>query len=529
MASSAEKGFAGLERRVWVVSGVIVLGTVMSILDTTIVNVALDTLAREFHTSLSNIQWVSTGYLLALATSIPVTGWAIDRFGAKRVWMTSIVLFLTGSALSGAAWSIESLIIFRALQGLGGGLLMPVGQTVVAHVAGPRRMGRVMSIIGVPMLLGPVLGPVLGGLLIDDVGWRWIFFVNLPVGAVALVLAWRILRDVRTDEPGRLDVPGLALLSPGLAVLVYGLSRIGSQGGLDGVAAGALGAGVVMLAAFAVHAWGKGERALIDVHLYRERGYTAATVTMFLFGIGMFGALLVLPLYFQAVRGESALTTGILLVPQGIGAAVALPLAGWITDRWGARRVVPFGAALATITTWAFTRFGTHTSFALVDAALFARGFGLGGTMMPTMAAAYQRLAREAVPRATTALNIVQRVGGSIGTAILAVVLERRIAADLGGHGGALGSFGSASPAAQAQIAPELAHAFQQTFWVAFGLVAVTVLASLFLPAAPREDAREPAPSGATTAPPAAPARARSRARGGGAHAPSSRAQRPRR
>jgi predicted MFS family arabinose efflux permease len=158
---------------------------------------------------------------------------------------------------------------------------------------------------------------VVGGLLIDDVGWRWIFFVNLPVGAVALVLAWRILRDVRTDEPGRLDVPGLAVLSPGLAVLVYGLSRIGSQGGLDAIAEGALAVGVLMLAAFALHAWRKGERALIDVHLYGERGYTAATVTMFLFGIGMFGALLLLPLYFQAVRGKSALATGILLVPQG--------------------------------------------------------------------------------------------------------------------------------------------------------------------------------------------------------------------
>jgi EmrB/QacA subfamily drug resistance transporter len=481
-------GFAGLERRVWIVSGVIVLGTIMSILDTTIVNVALDTLARRFHTSLSTIQWISTGYLLALATSIPATGWAIDRFGAKRVWMLSIVLFLTGSALSGLAWSIGSLIVFRALQGLGGGLLMPVGQTVLARVAGPQRMGRVMSIVGVPMLLGPVLGPVLGGLLIDDVGWRWIFFVNLPVGALALVLAWRILRDVRADEPGRLDVTGLALLSPGLAILVYGLSRIGSHGGLDHVAEGALALGSLLIAAFAVHAWRAGDRALIDLHLYRERGYTAATVTMFLFGIGMFGALLVLPLYFQAVRGETALTTGLLLAPQGVGAALALPLSGWITDRWGARRIVPFGAALSTAATWSFTRFGAHTGLLLVDAALFVRGFGLGATMMPTTAAAYQRLAKDAVPRATTALNIIRRVGGSIGTAILAVVLERRIASDVG-HGGSIGGYGTIPPAVRHRIAPELAHAFQQTFWVAVALVSITVVGSLFLPGRPPDDA----------------------------------------
>lgn len=190
---------------------------------------------------------------------------------------------------------------------------------------------------------------------------------------------------------------------------------------------------------------------------------------------------------------------------------------------------MPLGAALAAATTWAFTRFGAHTSFAVVDATLFVRGFGLGCTMMPTMAAAYQRLAREAVPRATTALSIVQRVGGSVGTAILAVVLERRVASNLGGHGGAFGSSASASPAARARIAPELAHAFQQTFWVAFALVAVTVVASLFLPAAPREDADEAAPAGARTARPAAPGRAPAPARGAGARGPSSPARRPRR
>jgi MFS family permease len=208
---------------------------------------------------------------------------------------------------------------------------------------------------------------------------------------------------------------------------------------------------------------------------------------MFLFGVGMFGALLVLPLYFQAVRGESALTTGLLLAPQGVGAAVALPLSGWITDRYGARRIVPFGAALSTVATYTFTRFGAHTGFLFVDGMLFVRGFGLGATMMPTTAAAYQRLARSAVPRATTALNIIRRVGGSIGTAILAVVLERRIAADVG-HGAKIGGYGTIPPSVRHRVAPELAHAFQQTFWVAVVLVSITVVASLFLPSTPPQE-----------------------------------------
>src|ERR1700754_2935829 len=176
----------GLDRALLAVAGVVVLGAIMSILDTTVVNVAINTLGRDFHTSLSTIQWIATGYTLALATVIPITGWAADRFGTKRLYMLSIGLFIAGSALSGAAWSAESLIFFRVLQGLGGGMLMPCGMTILTRAAGPQRVGRVMAIIGVPMMLGPILGPILGGWLVDAFSWRWIFFINLPIGAIAL-------------------------------------------------------------------------------------------------------------------------------------------------------------------------------------------------------------------------------------------------------------------------------------------------------------------------------------------------------
>src|SRR5689334_13493371 len=213
----------GIDRALARLAAVVVLGTIMSILDTTIVNVAIETLGRDLHASLTSIQWVSTGYLLALATVIPLTGWTMERFGAKRAWMTSVVLFLAGSTLCGLAWSTGSLIAFRVLQGFGGGMIMPIGQAILAQAAGPQRMGRVMSVIGVPTLLGPILGPVIGGLIVDNFSWRWIFFVNLPVGAVALILAARTLpaADAGRTRP-RLDVPGLLLLSPGLAALVYG-------------------------------------------------------------------------------------------------------------------------------------------------------------------------------------------------------------------------------------------------------------------------------------------------------------------
>src|SRR5580658_10015128 len=180
------------------IASVVILGSIMSILDTTIVAVALDTLAKDFRVTVSTIQWVTTGYLLALAVVIPVTGWAVDRFGAKRVWMLSLTLFIVGSSLCGLAWSANSLIAFRVLQGVGGGMLLPVGQSMLARAAGPQRMGRVMSIIGVPMVMGPVLGPVLGGLIISNYSWRWIFYVNVPIGIVALALSARTLTNDRS-------------------------------------------------------------------------------------------------------------------------------------------------------------------------------------------------------------------------------------------------------------------------------------------------------------------------------------------
>ncbi|RKQ86546.1 EmrB/QacA subfamily drug resistance transporter [Solirubrobacter pauli] len=472
----------GLDRGLLRLASVVVLGTIMSILDTTIVNVAIETLARDLDASLTAIQWVSTGYLLALATVIPLTGWAMERFGGRTMWMLSVTLFLAGSGLCGLAWSVESLIAFRVLQGFGGGMIMPIGQAILAQAAGPQRMGRVMSVIGVPTLLGPILGPVIGGLIVDNVSWRWIFFVNLPVGAVALALAFRILP--RTDVRGRspLDVRGMLLLSPGLALLIYGLSEVGAEGTLLDVRVllGLLG-GAALLVGFAL--WSlKGRGTLIDLSLFRDRAFAAASGTTFIFGVSLFGAMLILPLYYQVVREQSALNAGLLLAPQGIGAALAMPIAGRITDRVGAGKVVPFGIVVALLGTGVYTQLEADTSFWVLGIALWVRGLGLGMTMMPAMAAAYQTLSRAAVPRATSLINIIRTVGGSVGTAVLTVVLERQITAQVGGSGslGALTGTGDVS-----QIAEPLADAFAHTFWWAVGLTALALIPAFFLPRHP--------------------------------------------
>src|SRR3954451_21280180 len=358
----------GIDRALARLAAVVVLGTIMSILDTTIVNVAIETLGRELHASLTSIQWVSTGYLLALATVIPLTGWTMERFGAKRAWMTSVVLFLAGSTLCGFAWSTESLIAFRVLQGFGGGMIMPIGQAILAQAAGPQRMGRIMSVIGVPTLLGPILGPVIGGLIVDNVSWRWIFFVNLPVGAIALALAARILP--RAELSGRrvpLDFIGLLLLSPGLAFLIFGFSEVGMQGTfMDWRVWLGVGVGVVALAAFAWRALKVREGALIDLALFRHSGFASASGTTFTFGVPRFGAIMIPPLYYQVVRGQTALQAGLLLAPQGLGAAMAMPIAGRMTDRVGAGRIVPFGVVIALAGTAVYTQLTADTPFTVL-------------------------------------------------------------------------------------------------------------------------------------------------------------------
>src|SRR6201747_310451 len=218
-----------IEPYVWKIAGVVILGMTMSILDTTIVNVALDTLGRELHTTIAQIQWVATGYLLALAAVIPLTGWAAGRFGAKRLYLSSIILFTIGSALCGLAESSTSLILFRVLQGIGGGMIMPVGQMIMAEVAGPKRMGRVMGVTVMPAMLAPILGPVVGGLILQGLHWSWIFFVNVPIGIVAGILGWRMLPDSDLGEAGKLDWLGLGLLATSMPLVVYGLSEIATQ------------------------------------------------------------------------------------------------------------------------------------------------------------------------------------------------------------------------------------------------------------------------------------------------------------
>ncbi|WP_027007854.1 DHA2 family efflux MFS transporter permease subunit [Conexibacter woesei] len=472
---------AGLDRELLLVAAVVVVGAVMTILDTTVVNVAIRTLAEKFDSPLSTIQWVATGYTLALATVIPLTGWAAERFGTKRLYMTSIALFLVGSMASGLAWSAESLIVFRVLQGLGGGMIMPAGMTILTRAAGPQRVGRVMAIMGVPMMLGPICGPILGGWLVDDFSWRWIFFINVPVGIAALTLSSRILpRDV-AQKGHRLDWTGLALLSPGLALLIYGLANSSSAGGFGHAKVLVpMAIGIVALIAFVFHARREPDEALIDLRLFANRTFAAACGTMILVLVAVFGGMLLMPLYLQTIRGESAMDSGLLLAPQGIGAMLAMPIAGGLADRTGVGKIVPPGLVLIGLTFLGLTQLEADTSYWLLGIDLFFMGIGMGMTMMPTFSGAMQTLRQAQVPKASTTLNINQQVGASIGTAVLSVILAHELTSKLsegtGGSGGGGGGIGGAIPQ---ELLGKAAEAYGATFWWALGLVAVAFVVAV--------------------------------------------------
>ncbi|MFE1321801.1 DHA2 family efflux MFS transporter permease subunit [Kitasatospora phosalacinea] len=470
-----------LPRSLLVLGAAVSLGVVMSTLDTTIVSVGLRSMGEELAAPLSTVQWVTTSYLLAFSMVIPLVGWGVSRFGARRMWLSSLTVFVVGSALCGLARSAETLIAFRALQGLGGGMLLPLSQTILARAAGPKLMGRVMGMAAVPGMLSPVFGPLLGGLIVDHLDWSWLFYVNLPLGAVALGLAAKLLPRGEPTTRAPLDVLSVLLLSPGLAVLTLGFLDAGGPSGFSSTRAEAeLAVGALMLGAFVLHALRRRNTApLVDLRLLRHRAVAASAATSFLLGASLFGALFLFPLYQQLLRGQDAMAAGLLLAPQGLGAVLIAPRAGRLTDRYGAGKVVPVGMVLALLGTLPYAFVESDTSEVWLGGVLLVRGLGLGATFVPTLVAAYHGLDRAQFPNATSIVNISQRVGGSIGTALLSLVLQRSYQQQAGPD--AVVTEVQAGTHAAEQLVP----AFGSAFWWTLGFSALALLPALALPRRP--------------------------------------------
>lgn len=464
-----------IPRAVVVLASVVTLGVVMSTLDTTVVTVGVDAMGRALKAPVSTIQWVATSYLLAFSTVIPLTGWVVDRFGIRRSWLTALLLFTVASALCGLSWSAGSLIVFRTLQGLGGGMLLPLAQTALARAAGPKLLGRVMAMAAIPGMLSPVFGPLIGGVIVDSLSWRWLFYVNLPIGVVALVMAARVMKTEPIRPEMKLDVLSVLLLSPGIGAVIYGFSEAGGSQGFGSTSTVvALAIGAVMLAGFAVHSLRRGERALVNLRLFKVRGFSAAAAASFLLGASLFGALILFPLYYQLVRGQDSMTAGLMLAPQGIGAVLIMPYAGKLTDRLGPGPVVLSGLVLALLGTLPYAYVGQHTSEPLLAGVLLVRGLGLGATFMPTLVAAYRSVSGEYASQVTSVVNIAQRVGGSLGTALVTLILQMEYQHHAG-HGAQLG-------AARVGSVVNLVPAFDDAFLWTLGFSLIALVPALLLP-----------------------------------------------
>ena len=451
----------------YIVALISVFGMFMNLLDLTIVNVAVPVLAFELDASAQEVQWVVTAYLLAVAVGIPVSGWAGDRFGTKLMFVLALAFFTIGSALCAFAWNIESLIVFRGLQGLGGGLLMPVSQTMVFRAFPQQERSKAAGILIVPTTFAPASGPLVGGIILDYLAWPWIFLVNIPVGVIAIVLAIAFLREQREDAPGRIDIPGLVLASGGLAVFLYGLAEAGERGFGDPVVLGFGGAGLVLLALFVLVEL-RTKEPLIDVRLFANRLFAVANASQAVAFMGFSATLFLLPLILQLERGLSPFESGLATFPQAIGVMVMAPLLARIYPIVGPRRLVAVGLLAASATTVPLILMDLETDLWWVRGTMFARGMGFSMMLVPLQTAAFAQISMADTGRATAALNATRQVAQSFGVAIIATVLTSRLAH----YGAALGPADSVAGSVSA---------FSDGFVVTAIFIAAGVLVALLI------------------------------------------------
>jgi len=429
-------------------------------LDSTIVNIAIDGLARQFGTGLATMQWAVTVYVLALGIAVPFAGWLIRRVDGRTMFMGATVFFLAGSLLSGLAWNVGSLIVFRAVQGLAAGLIMPTLTTLAVGIAGgSQNLGKLMSLIGIPVVFAPIVGPVVGGLIMANLPWHWLFFVNLPVGLVGLALmGWKFPRFPADDRSARLDWPGVALLAVVSGALVYGVTQVVDDGSRT-VGVGFLALGAAALAGYVVYGRRRGGRALVPLSMFGSRNFSAAFTSLFLAGFATNGPMLLFPVFFQNVDGLSVITSALWLIPQGLGMLLTRPFFGKWTDRYGARLIVVPSIAVTIAGTLPFAFFDAATPAWLVWAVLLVRGAGVGGFTVPVMADSYVGLAKPLIPAASVATRIIQNVGAAFGSAVLATVVSTVLSSN-GGN---------------------IADAFHAGFLTSLAFMAVGIAPAMFL------------------------------------------------
>lgn len=458
----------------------VVVGAVMVPIDTTIVNVAITKLAAATGASLALIQWVSTGYALALATVLPVAAWVINRYTARAVYLTAVALFAVGSLLVATAWNAESLIAFRVIQGLAGGVVTPATMTLVLGAAPPQQRGRMMALLGLPLMVGPILAPVLGGWLLDTVSWRWLFLINAPLGAVAIALGWRNLPMAPAGPPGRLDWRGLGLLPPAMALLVLATSVI-TPGQLPTGALLLFAAAAVLIAGFVGHAL-RVAHPLLDLRLLGGRLTGGGTAVLFLYTGATMAGLILMPLYWQVAQGRSALDTGLLMAPAAVMAAATIRSSDRFIDTHPLLAVIGGGITVSVVAQAGLALAFDHQAPTWLIVVLWAlRSVGSAFTIMPASATAVRHLTGAQVPAGSTVLQVTAQIAAAAGVAVVSVLLTVRLAVHLPGTDTGIAALSQLTEPQLRAVAPHVAAAFADVSWLPTGLMAASALLSVLV------------------------------------------------
>lgn len=459
-----EPGQVGRVPYRWVAMGVVVFGTFMVVLDTTVVNLGLPALQREFHT-IDGVEWVVTAYLAAVGVAQMLSGWAADRYGKKLAFIGALAIFTCGSVLCAASPTLPLLVAARVVQGLGGGLMLPVGMATIYELFAPTERGRALGYFGIALMAAPAIGPVLGGGLVESVGWRWLFLINVPIGLASIPVAIRLLRDTGFREVRPLDRAGLFLSGAALALLFVGLSRGGTNGWAAPGVAALVGSGAALLAAFIRHAL-RTPQPLVQMRMLANPVFAIGMVSAALMTIVQFSRLVYIPLELGSARGISELHIGLVMLPSALGVAATLPIGGRLTDRVGARLPASIGLALLAVSFWQLAHLQTDTALPFVAAVLFVGGLGAGLAMMAPNIVAMNSVPTRQVSQAAGLSSVTRQLSAAVGVAVLAAVYAtiRPVGAPTG-----------------IATEPEI-RAYNEIFLVAFGVILVAFVVAQFLP-----------------------------------------------
>lgn len=419
----------GLPREILMAAWAIALGAIAPMLDSTMVNIAIDKLNKDFNTTLDTVQWSVTGYALALAIAVPVSGWLMNKYNGKKIYIGAVIAFGIISVLAGISWDITSFIFFRLLQGFSAGIITTLMSTLLVKTAGPENVGKVMAIVSTPMILGPILGPVIGGFIVQGASWHWIFFINVFIVLIAAPLMMKKIPDFEPfNKDGKLDVFGIIDLSFMSAALIYGITKAADHASFTNRETILwVGIGLALALIYFVYNRIRKNQTVLPMDLFAHKSFAAASIGLFLANIAVMGPMLILPLFFQNLCHFTAIEAALALIPQGVGMLVTRPMIGKMIDKIGAKYVVMASLVLSLIGSIPLIFITDKTSMIWISIVLFIRGTSFGGIMLPLTSDAYTGLDSKQLPEAGVGINMIENVGSSFGSAVIATVVAAAV------------------------------------------------------------------------------------------------------